>query len=175
MIRPVIKTNALGKTFVLFFHEYEENGICSNWYKSDFEIDGVKFSCVEQYMMYKKAMLFNNIRIAKEIMAETDPKNMKALGRKVKGLDFNVWDKHKFEIVLTGVTNKFMQNKELEQWLIEAEADYFVEASPFDAIWGIRLSPTDPRCLDVNQWKGENLLGKALMQAREDIVSSKKL
>ena len=110
--RAVVKKNVHGEKFVIFFHEYDENGVCSNWYKSYFTIDGIKFNCVEQYMMYQKAMLFNNKSLAKEILAEVSPKNMKAYGRKVRGFDSSIWNRHKYNIVLTGVYNKFNQNED---------------------------------------------------------------
>lgn len=170
MKKAVIKVNEHGEKFVLFFREWLDNGVCSNWYMSDFTVDGEKFNCVEQYMMYRKAILFNNKQLAKEILAEKEPKNMKEYGRRVKRFNQDIWDKHKFEIVFTGVYNKFNQNNELRQWLIEADADYFVEASPYDAIWGIKLGVDDMRCLNTDQWKGENLLGKAIKEARNKII-----
>lgn len=42
-----------------------------------------------------------------------------------------------------------------------------VEASPFDGIWGVKLGIEDLRIEDPNQWCGENLLGFALMEARD--------
>ena len=41
---------------VICFHNPNEgNGYLSNWYLSDFTVDGIRFSLMEQYMMYKKA------------------------------------------------------------------------------------------------------------------------
>ena len=40
---------------ICFHNPGEEYGWLSNWYPSDFTVDGVKFSSIEQYMMYKKA------------------------------------------------------------------------------------------------------------------------
>ena len=39
--------------FVLFW-----NGIYSNWERSPFVWNGIKFNCGEQYMMYQKAQMF---------------------------------------------------------------------------------------------------------------------
>ena len=173
MKRAVIKKNIHNEKFVLFFHEYKDNGVCSNWYRSSFKVDGITFDTVEKYMMYQKAILFKDRETANKILLATSPGEIKALGRKVKNFDNKIWDEHKFDIVFTGVFNKFTQNEELKQWLIETDADYFVEASPFDAIWGIKLDASDSRCLDVKQWKGENLLGKAILKARKAIVAQK--
>ncbi|MNU07999.1 hypothetical protein D3C72_2538620 [compost metagenome] len=44
-----------------------------------------------------------------------------------------------------------------------------VEASPVDAIWGIGLAATDAAAQDPRTWKGLNLLGYALMAARDEL------
>lgn len=41
-----------------------------------------------------------------------------------------------------------------------------VEANEYDRIWGIGLHWSDDKCLDEKNWKGMNLLGKALMEVR---------
>ena len=48
---------------VITFHDpNEENGYLSNWYLSDFEVRGVKYTSMEQYMMQiiKLKMTTNN-------------------------------------------------------------------------------------------------------------------
>ena len=44
-----------------------------------------------------------------------------------------------------------------------------VEASPTDRIWGIGLTADDQRATDPAAWRGHNLLGFALMQARASL------
>jgi len=38
------------------------------------------------------------------------------------------------------------------------------EASPYDTIWGVGLKEQDPLINIVETWRGENLLGFALME-----------
>ena len=46
---------------VIGFHNPDEPyGFLSNWYLSEFTIDGITFSSMEQYMMYQKAVLFED-------------------------------------------------------------------------------------------------------------------
>ena len=42
-----------------------------------------------------------------------------------------------------------------------------VEASPYDRIWGIGLAQEDACSRNPLSWRGENLLGFALMEARD--------
>ena len=52
---------------ICFHNPEEENGYLSNWYLSEFTVDGIKFSSMEQYMMYEKAMLFHDQEAAEKI------------------------------------------------------------------------------------------------------------
>lgn len=169
LARPQVKVHN-GKRFVLFFGAQNTNGICSNWYKSNFVVEGVTFSCVEQYMMWAKAMLFGDKETASEILKETEPKAMKAYGRKVRNFNSEVWDKEKYSLVLKGVQARFEQNVGLKSWIQAAKADYFVECSPYDAIWGVKLPIADTRVMEPSRWNGENLLGRILKEVQDSIV-----
>ena len=69
---------------VIGFHNPDEDyGFLSNWYLSNFVVDGINFSSMEQYMMYMKATLFNDTNIASQIMETSDVGKIKALGRSV--------------------------------------------------------------------------------------------
>jgi ribA/ribD-fused uncharacterized protein len=46
----------------------------SNWHPCRFEFRGRQFTCVEQFMMYAKAMLFEDQRAAEGILATSDPR-----------------------------------------------------------------------------------------------------
>lgn len=116
----------------------------SNWHYSEFEVDGEKFVNMEQYMMWSKAMIMEDYASAQKIMETTDPKECKALGRKVKPFYANLWNQHKENIVYTGCYAKFNQNPKLKKVLLESEGE-LVEASPYDKIWGIGLSEVEAR------------------------------
>ena len=88
-------------------------GPFSNWFKADFVIGGIKFNCTEQYMMYNKAMLFKDSETADEILACKNPRDHKALGRKVKNFNVDVWNKNAKRIVYDGNRAKFTQNPDL--------------------------------------------------------------
>jgi ribA/ribD-fused uncharacterized protein len=62
----------------------------SNWHSSRFVYHGVEFTCVEQFMMFSKAKLFNDQAAAEEILTTRDPMTQKELGRKVRGFDLDI-------------------------------------------------------------------------------------
>ena len=144
-------------------------GSYSNWHMSDFTIDDLTFCCNEQYMMYMKAITFNDKEIARRILSVRDPKTHKALGRQIKGFDSAKWDAVKEDIVYTGLKAKYTQNKTLLKKLLEDTSDLFVEASPFDKIWGIGLSELDAKKTPEDKWPGQNLLGKLLTKLKLEL------
>ena len=44
-----------------------------------------------------------------------------------------------------------------------------VEASPVDKIWGIGLAADNPDAQNPLKWKGQNMLGFALMEVRDEL------
>lgn len=44
-----------------------------------------------------------------------------------------------------------------------------VEASPCDGVWGIRMDQSNEKVKDPFAWRGQNLLGFALMEVRDGL------
>ncbi len=158
-------------------HIYFWSGIFSQWYSSKFQIkeEGILYENAEQYMMFKKALLFDDIETASEILKTKDPRVIKDLGREVKNFNEARWDAAKVGIVREGNYLKFSQNKLFKKILIKYKDHILVEASPYDKIWGIGLSPEDERVLDQNNWRGQNLLGICIMEARAKILKEEEI
>lgn len=155
---------------IICFHNLdEENAYLSNWYPSDFTVNGINFSSMEQYMMYQKALRFGDTKIADKILATDDVAKIKKLGREVQGYDDSVWNGVRQIIVYEGLTAKFSQNEDLKAKLLETKDVILAECAVRDKIWGIGLSMTDEKRFDKDKWKGQNLLGYALMLVREHL------
>ncbi len=153
---------------IICFHNPDEpNGYLSNWFLSEFTKDGIRYSSMEQYMMYHKALVFGDSDAAKKILAADDVAEIKALGRGVKNYEDTVWNGMRQIIVYEGLLEKFRQNSELKTLLVSTGEKTLAECAVQDRVWGIGLSMTDERREDMAQWKGQNLLGFALMQVRK--------
>lgn len=144
----------------------------SQWFVAPFTVDGIVYPTAEHWMMAGKARLFSDNETLQEILVAPDPKSAKALGRKVRGFKDEVWVANARRIVTEGNIAKFSQNEELKSFLLGTGIQVLVEASPYDRIWGIGLGAEDPMAKHPSTWQGENLLGFALMDAREAIRNS---
>jgi ribA/ribD-fused uncharacterized protein len=132
-------------------------------------VDGVAYTCAEQYMMAEKAVLFHDEESRQKIMATHSPKIQKALGRKVRGFSESKWTNQAREIVYRGNWAKFTQNTDLKELLLATGDTTIVEASPMDRVWGIGLAEDDPQAWDRSTWRGKNWLGEVLTRVRDDI------
>ena len=155
---------------IIGFHKpNEENGYLSNWYPSHFSISGIEYSSMEQYMMHQKALLFRDKIIADRMMKTDDVAEIKQLGRLVAGYNDHVWNGVRQIVVYNGLLAKFSQNDELKEKLLATKDSVLAECAVNDRIWGIGLSMSDPNRNDISMWKGQNLLGYALMMVREPL------
>lgn len=136
----------------------------SQWWPSEFKEKSTIYRTAEHYMMAQKALLFDDTEIFEKIILKVSPKDVKDLGRQIKNFDAEVWDKHKYQIVKQGNFLKFSQSESLKHFLIQTKNKILVEASPVDAIWGIGLAEDNPDAMNSKEWRGENLLGFALME-----------
>ncbi|WP_409342875.1 NADAR family protein [Paenibacillus sp. MBLB4367] len=141
----------------------------SQWWKAEFDIEIDTYCCMEQFMMAEKARLFGDGEMLENILKSDNPKEIKELGRSVSGFHEDQWASKRYAVVLNGNFAKFFQNEPLMQFLLQTGDKVLVEASPYDTIWGIGMSADDKDINNPFEWKGQNLLGFALMEVRDEL------
>jgi hypothetical protein len=154
-----------------FYFFWKSASPFSQWHPCDYQHNGVIYKCAEQGMMHGKALLFGDDEIAKKILATQDPRQIKALGRQVRFFIPEVWRQHCEQIVYENSIAKFTQNPCLLEVLLSTKGSLLVEASPYDAIWGIGLSEKQALRVPSDKWPGSNLLGRILTRVRDEIQS----
>ena len=153
-----------------FFHENEAYGCFSNWYPAEFDYAGRHFANSEQFMMYHKVLMFHKYDFADQIMNTSDPAKCKKIaGQKFPEFDSALWEKTCRTIVKRGVKAKFSQNEDIREILLSTGNALLAECSPYDKKWGIGIDISDPDRFVIAKWKGKNLLGRILMEVREEL------
>jgi ribA/ribD-fused uncharacterized protein len=142
----------------------------SQWWPAPFTVDGITYPTAEHWMMTGKARLFRDEEAERRVLEATSPALAKKVGRLVRGFDESLWERERFGLVVEGSVHKFGQDGALRAYLAATGGRVLVEASPMDRIWGIGLAADDERALDPARWRGLNLLGFALMEARERLA-----
>jgi ribA/ribD-fused uncharacterized protein len=160
-----------GFRYVFFWsHRPEADGrltaaCLSQWWPCAFTLDGVAYASSKPRTARPSFFTIAGSCVAR-IAAM-----VKKLGRAVRGFDEARWRSTCFDLVTRGNVAKFSQDPALGEFLLGTGDAVLAEASPTDRVWGIGLAAVDERAADPLRWEGENLLGFALMRARQALRS----
>ena len=124
--------------------------------------------------MAEKAAYFGDFDMYEAILNAKNPKEAKKYGRMVKNFNADQWSEVCFDRMYNAVYAKFSQNEDLKALILskEYEGKGFVEGSPFDAIWGVKMDWRNPDIDNEENWQGQNLLGKVLNKVREELLKN---
>ena len=131
------------------------------------EVDGKKYPTVEHYYQAMKAETFDDKEIFDKILVTKTPKAAKAQGKHVKNFIKEVWDSKREGIMEKGVRAKFTQHPELRKKLIETGDKQIGKADGRNTFWGIGSSMVSEKSKTPSKWRGQNKLGKILMELRD--------
>lgn len=92
-------------------------------------------------MMYGKAILFGDDKMAANILNAPTARKAKELGRKVRNFNEKLWGERSISIVADGCNLKFSQCEEARNVLMATLNKILCEKSPRDRIWGIGMVP----------------------------------
>lgn len=167
--------SVIARDCVFFYgHNKGEHACFSQFSSCEFYDGNRRYTCAEQYMMASKARAMGDEESLQNILAcGYDPKSIKALGRMVSPYDDEKWSAVRLAAVARGNFLKFSQSKRLRKILLGTGNLTLVEAAPNDRIWGIGISVQD--AAKGAKWKGQNLLGQALMMARRAIEAGEEI
>lgn len=151
---------------------FYKNTPFSNFYPSIFHIDTLQFISGEQAFQYFKATTFKDDMTARDILTSKTPQDAKKLGKSVINFNQPIWDELSYPCMKKVLHAKFSQNSFLKTFLLESIGSHLAEGSVSDRKWGVGLSENDPKILNRVLWKGQNLLGQALMEVRDSLQST---
>ena len=129
----------------------------------------VQLTFAEKGIMLCKAATMGDYDKYDAILAARYPGVCKALGRQVKPWDQARWDAVVCGVGVSVVLAKFSQTPSLKEILLATGDAILAEATRNDEIWGIGLNVTHSDVASPRKWKGANVLGWSLMQARKEL------
>jgi ribA/ribD-fused uncharacterized protein len=146
---------------IFFWSEKSKYGDFSNFSTGPFLIEGTLWPTTEHYFA---AMKSSSPAKREDIRALETPMEAKQAGRNVQ-LRAN-WDLIKYDVMVVALRHKFSPRypRLMDLLLSTGDAQIF-EDSPYDKIWGTGVRGA--------VGTGMNLLGKALMQVREELRKAK--
>lgn len=107
-----------------------------------------------------------------QIMNSTDPRQIQKLGRQVKNFEQAKWNENSQEFLYQANLYKFGQNEKFKNFIMSVPKNaIFVEASPLDKNWGIKMTADNPKAQNPFEWEGTNFLGFQITRARDYIIS----
>ena len=116
--------------------------------------------------MNRKCLTFGDTVTAEKLLSSDSPKEQKALGREAAGYIDSVWAGIRQTVAIRGLYAKFSQDAELKRLLLGTGDAVLVECTSNDRIWACGLDRDDDDRLSADRWKGQNILGFALMEVR---------
>lgn len=159
-----LSTKEVGNNITAFFSGLSP---LSNFFKTNFTVDGHEFSSMEQFFQYRKATHAQKPEIAKAILNEDNPRDCKHLGDSVK-CDENEWLPVAKGVMKQGCLAKFSQDMYANKFLIETGNQTLAEAGP-NKMWGVGMYMNDKNIATKDKWTGQNLLGQILMNVRDEL------
>lgn len=144
---------------IKFYHPGEPFGEFSNFSRYHVFLDGKTWPTSEHYFQAQKFLdeaLREKIRLAKT------PRIAANMGRDRSNPLRRDWESVKDDVMRKVVRAKFTQHEELKKLLLETGDAVIVEHTANDSYWG-----------DGGDGSGKNMLGRILMQVRDELAAEK--
>ena len=149
---------------------HSKHSFLSSFYFAPFTFNKMGYTCSEQAIQHIKATTHKHEGLAKQILKETEPLEMKKLGDQITTTE--EWKKSENSLMGELVDHKFDQNPQLAKKLIDTKQAPLLECT-MSKHWGIGMTINHPD-LRKKSFKpqGKNVLGHILEKKREDIRRS---
>lgn len=147
-----------------------ENGFCplANHHYTPFEVRGIKYTSVHQYLESKKAHYFGDLSLRDQIIECKSAKDIAALSETLANFDPVEWSKFDKEHLWDGLTAKFQANKKLAEDLKKTGSIPIAYCNKYDKTMGTGCSISSEEVKDKKNWSS-NLLGELLCQKRDKL------
>jgi ribA/ribD-fused uncharacterized protein len=139
---------------IKFWGADKPNGFLSNFYKSPFQLENLRYPTVEHYFQSKK---FEGTRFEYYILSLETPIESAREGKRRDLPLRSDWEEVKEQVMYKALRAKFLSHRALFDSFMATGDQDLVENSPFDYYWGTGRDDS-----------GKNRLGILLMRLRKE-------
>jgi len=147
---------------IYFYKVGDPYGCFSNFSPHPIDLKGQQWLTSEHYYQAHKFVGTSNEFLVATIQAQKTPEEAAALGRDPRFTLRRDWAQVKTRIMWEAVQAKFLTHLDIQAILLSTGDQEIVEDSPTDPYWGCGRDR-----------RGQNQLGKILMQIRQEIRAAK--
>lgn len=170
-LRPSTLASPRSDTHLAFFSRHT---MLSNHYPSHFTIKEQPFHSMEHFLAVRRAEFSGKEDMIDRAKRAQDPVVSKHILNALKNDQPQEWSQRIDKVAMEGLRAKFGQNPQLQDYLVSTQGLILGEASK-NATWGIGMDLSDPEILDQSKWSTSgNLLGKSLMNVRNELLTKRK-
>ena len=139
--------------YVDFYKEFGPLGYLANYSNHGFYKNGIFYKTVEHYYQSEK---YDNLEIKNKIINAETPKEASNIGRDRGNIRIDNFKSIKNSVMFDGIYEKFSQNKDIRNKLIQTGNAIIREMTIDEYYWGVG-----------KDLSGSNNIGKILMNVRE--------
>lgn len=139
---------------IKFYLRRDPYGEFSNFSRHPITVDGTFYHTSEHY--YQSQKFIHNPEYMQQIMDEPHPGLSKDMAWKLSPRED--WEQVKDDVMRTALRAKMEQYPHIKQMLLDTEENELIEDSPTDYYWGCG-----------EDGSGKNMLGKLLMELRQEL------
>jgi GTP cyclohydrolase II len=152
----LIKKYPYSNNKIEFYEKFDDYGGFSNFSDHPFILHDKYWRTAEHY--YQAYKFRRNSEVFNKIQQSKTPMEAKNLAYFYE-IDYkDNWENRKILFMHNALIEKFRQNEELKELLLETKESYIIEKAPTDEYWG-----------SGKDGKGKNILGRLLMYVRDEL------
>ena len=157
---------------IVKFSKWEKSPLSPNHYDDKFTIDNVDFKSLGMYLAYKRAELFEDDEMMRQIIRHYSTCYDRAF---VRNYDHELWCSKLPKFLAEGNMAKFSQNPSLAAYLIKTYPNPIYYCEPSDPEMSIGLWVGSKYVGDLQKHRGKNWLGVTLEACRRKLMEQRKI
>ena len=166
-LKPENVTSRVNSTVFRYFGELNP---LSNFYQSEFTIDGKRFHCSKQYIQWKKAELFKDNKAMRRIEQAKTGQKCKEEGRNINNFKSSTWERNAIKLCKPGIKQKFIENAIPRNVLLKKTKGKRIVECTKDTVWGCGMALKDDNCLNTMKWTNQGIMGQMLEEIRTELT-----